>query len=731
MKNTKCIVVLLLGVLMLASCALFSDRAGVAPAAAGSPSVEIKETGGEKAEATAENPAALQDNRKPDPGKSQKPDPGNSAATQNAAPPAQNPVKPVAPPVEADKGVLLNLEDVSLSEFCEAVFIELLKKNYSVSPALKDLPIKISVRMTKPIGRDKVLPLAGEILKQYGILLNEKDDVLYLLPVADVASIEPKFRFGKVPPSPIDGMVLQIIPLTHIGPANLDIVLRRYLSKAGTYLPEGGSNSLIIIDFPDRIAKVLQIVEVLDQQAFAEVSLKIIRPKYWEPTALAKQLTELLKIESIPFLKPREQPRGVYFYPIERLGELYVFYSSQEWLDRILYFVDNLDKAEALGGEERVFIYFPINTSAQDLGNIIEQLFGQMVTSVKTSDQSANQGAGAAMANAFNTPPQPAASPTSSQAGMKKKIIINESRNCLIFVISPSEWSTVRDMLEKLDIPAKQVLIEAVIGEVTLDDQFRLGVEWFIKNNSVAINKRTFSGQGGTEGGLGLGSVGFLYSLTADDGLFRAAINAFMSQNKINILSAPRIVGVDNKECVIRVGTEVPVVTSEAVTGGIQQNGTTGLLRSIQYRNTGVILTVKPTIHGGDLISLDISQEVSEAQTNTTSAIGSPLILNRNIKTSLIARNGQTIFIGGLISKNVSATKTGVPILSQIPLIGSLFTSRSNSERKTELIVLLTPHILSNDTELDYLTDELRDHVLPDIKKYSIKEIKKDPLDKK
>ena len=706
MSTTKCLICIVLIVFLAASCVPTTDHVGVEPTIGMTQPQDLKQPpdlgGAAKSE---ERPA----------------EPAEKKGKKDQSSQAQEKTPPVPASAE-NQGILLNLEDVSLIEFSEVVFIEFLKKNYTISPSLKDQPVKISVRMTKSIPAEKLIPLVKEILKQYNIYLILKEDVYALVSAADIAALDPEFRVGKVAPAIRDetGMVLQIIPLDHVGSSQIEYIIRRYLSKSGTFIPEPITNSLIILDFPDRIAKILEILDILDQEIFKNIHLKVIKPRFWEPAGLVKQITELLRIESIPMFRPREQERGVVFVPIERLGEIYVFATSQEWLDRVLFYVESLDKAEALGGDERMFIYFPLNTSARELGNIVGQLFGSVETPAGAAERQSGEAATGRSLPA-----------SQSLLGIPKKFIVDESRNSLIFVLAPSQWANIRDLLERLDIPAKQVLIEAIIGELTLDDQFRMGVEWFVKNYGIKVDNKTFTGQGGTEKGLGLGGVGFLYSLVANDDLFRAAINAFISQNRIKIISAPRILGVDNKESVIRVGTEVPVVTSEAVTGQIQTEGTTGLLRSIQYRNTGVILTVKPTIHAGS-VSLEFSQEVSEAQTNTISVgIQSPLILTRSIRTNLIARDGQTVFIGGLISKNVSSTRTGVPILSQIPLIGELFKSRSQSERRTELIVLLTLHILSEKSDLDYLTDEFRDKVLPEIKKIAIKEIKRSPDEKK
>ncbi len=600
--------------------------------------------------------------------------------------------KPVK--IEEDENIIINLEDVSIVEFSEVVFSELLKKNYVISAALKKSPTRITVRMSKSVPKNKVIYLVSKVLREHNIVVQEKEDTYYLYPQSQVKSIEPKFRYGKAPPREELGIIFQIIPLDHIATSQVDFIVRRFLSKSGTYLPEGHTNSLIIIDYPERIANILEILEIIDKDFFENITLKIAKPTYWEPSDLTKQVYELLDVESIPTLKPRTTSIGVLLLPIDRSREIYIFSSNEKWLERVFFFIDKLDKPEALGGENRTFIYFPVNTSAQDLGAIVAQALGQVETPEKT------------------TPPKE----------LSKKIIIDESRNALIFITSPSNWETIKDLLEKIDIPSKQVLIECIIAELTLDKQFQLGLEWFIKNSGIKIRKKTYTSELGTEGGLGLGGLGFLYTFVADDEAFRAAFNAFVSQDRIEIISAPRIIGTDNKEAEIHIGNEVPVILSEAVTGQIQQQGTTGLLRSVQYRTTGVILTVKPTIHSSGVVSLDIRQELSEAQLNTSSEISSPMILKRSINTSLVAKNGQTIFIGGLISKNVSITKKGVPILSKIPLIGSLFRSTSESERKTELIVLLTPHILSDSTELEYITDEFRKKIMPDIVKFSIKE---------
>jgi general secretion pathway protein D len=634
--------------------------------------------------------------------------------------------------VKKDDEILINLEDVSLFEFSEAVFKDLLKSNYKIAPSLKDAEMRLSVRMTRPVPRSKMIPLVTTILKDYDVYLSQEGDFFILMDAKNRDSIVPKFLYGKKTPTPSElGLIFQIIPLDHLSPLQMDIILQRFVSKSGEFKADEATGSLIIIDYPDRIQKILEIVDVLDRQVFADVSLKIIKPTYWEPGALVKQLAEFLRVESIPVLKPREQAAGVLLLPIERLREVYIFSSKKEWLDRVLFYVEKLDTPDASGGEERPFIYFPTHAAARELGGAISQIFNMsqgIVESVRASGEGGGQGGTSGRMGRGGTQTSAPQASTSGGAagetGKAGKIIVDEPRNCLIFITSPSEWANIKDLLGKLDIPAKQVLIEAVIAELTLDKKLQMGLEWFMKNQDVKFQKKEFTGSGGTEGGLGIGSVGFLYSLASDDQLFRMAINAFVSQNRLKIISAPRIIGRDNIEATIEVGTEVPVVTSEAAAASLQQEGTTSLLRSIQYRPTGVILRVIPTIHSDGAVSLQIAQEVSEAQTNQVSQISSPIILSRKITTSLVARNGQTVFIGGLISRNTDNTTGGVPFLSKIPLLGLLFKTSSSSERRTELIVLITPHVITESTELDFVSEEFQKKMVPEIHKFSLKEKK-------
>ncbi|MFH1295684.1 MAG: type II secretion system protein GspD, partial [Bacteroidota bacterium] len=273
---------------------------------------------------------------------------------------------------------------------------------------------------------------------------------------------------------------------------------------------------------------------------------------------------------------------------------------------------------------------------------------------------------------------------------------VDGNRNALIIYATPKKYNSLESLLKKLDVMPVQVLIEASVAEVTLTDTLQYGLEWFLKNND---KKQTSIFQ--TLGGLGLGSGGLDASLITDSEKFQMLINALAQEDMVKILSSPRVTVRDGKSASIIVGTEVPVTTSEATTSEVTEEGSSGIIRSVQYRSTGVSLQVTPSVHAKGVVTLEITQEVSEAQSNTTSDISSPMILNRTITTEVVAGDGQTVLLGGLIKENKSETVTRIPLLGSIPILGHLFKTTSKGSDRTELVIMITPHIIRNTQQID------------------------------
>lgn len=245
------------------------------------------------------------------------------------------------------------------------------------------------------------------------------------------------------------------------------------------------------------------------------------------------------------------------------------------------------------------------------------------------------------------------------------------------------------------------------VAEVTLDDSTQLGVEWAFKMANLDINGKSRTVQGGTLGGLGIGKGGLTVTTLNSVGDTNMIINALASNNRASVLSSPRIMARNGEYASIQVGQEVPILTSQ------QSNANTsgGVLQTVQYRSTGVILKVKPVIHSGDRIELEVYQEVSSAASTSTGITTSPTISQRKVETRLTLRDGSTILLGGLIGGSTSAGDSGIPLFKDIPLIGQLFRTNTDSRKKTELLILITPYVINDDIEAEAITSAFRNQV--------------------
>jgi len=405
-------------------------------------------------------------------------------------------------------------------------------------------------------------------------------------------------------------------------------------------------------------------------------------------------------------VKSPKEP-GILLIPIKTLRSLLVIAPDDKSLNHVLEWKERLDTPEAAGSQEKPFTYIPRYSRASDLVKSIRNLYGfmpaqQPVPAGPTGQQPASEGLPLGQ-------PQPAPFPQAQPAptgqaqaasvmipGMK--ISADDNRNIIMIVSTPEMYKNILSHLNELDVPQRQVLIEATIAEFTLTDDLKYGLEWMLKGSGEGTS--TLLSTFGVPGGPGL-----VYQFLSNSQNFNTLINAYAAQNKVNILSTPRLVVLDNQEATIQVGTDVPVVTGSAlVPAG------SSILQSYSYVHTGVMLRVKPTINTEGLLTLNISQEVSEAGTNPP-GISSPTILTRRISTSVVAAHGQSIALGGLISDNISLAESKVPFLGDIPLIGYLFKTTSKSKKRTELLVVITPSILTSVDDAAKITKELKNEL--------------------
>jgi len=273
-------------------------------------------------------------------------------------------------------------------------------------------------------------------------------------------------------------------------------------------------------------------------------------------------------------------------------------------------------------------------------------------------------------------------------------------------------------MIQKLDVVPKQVLIEVLIVEVTLDDSMSLGFQWNLRSEGT-VGDNTFTSTTSTE--YGVGSKSGLNWTVFEPTRFNSILNTFASDSRIEILSNPHILCSNNMDAKIQIGDEVPTLSSQAVTqpGSTTTPGTSYnpyYTSQVEYLSTGIILSVKARVNEARMVSIEISQEVSEAQQNELADINSPTIRKRVLETSVTVRDNQTIVMGGLMSNKKTKSDQGIPLLSKIPFLRWLFGSESRETSKKELILFITPHVIGTPYEVYEKTMEFMDK-LPRVEK--------------
>jgi len=282
--------------------------------------------------------------------------------------------------------------------------------------------------------------------------------------------------------------------------------------------------------------------------------------------------------------------------------------------------------------------------------------------------------------------------------------VVDTNRNVLFFSGSGQEWRELLKLIKEVDKPVPMVVIDVLLAEITLGGQQESGVEWKFLGDGIEGTDLT----GSTFGGLGVGSSGL--SLTFDSaGETRAIINAFYSNDRAVIRSSPKLLVKSGESAFIEVGNEIPIITSNS-----QSIDSTDapVIQTIQYRKTGVLLSINPIVQASGMVDLQISQELSEKATSSASAVsGSPTILTRKVETALALHDGGSVLLGGLISSSKSTGQQGIPGLGKIPVIGRLFRSDISTDTQTELLMLVSVYVIDSHEGAVELTESLRERI--------------------
>ncbi|WP_165799599.1 secretin N-terminal domain-containing protein [Sphingomonas oleivorans] len=591
-----------------------------------------------------------------------------------------------------ERPIAATLPPQPLTQFIDTVFGDLLGLPYFTGPDVarrRDL-----VALSGPIAMSnrRFFAMVQAALRQYGLAVAIENGVVQIVEDELLSSRAPLFMRARALPEtpPASRPVIRFASLSSVSVGAVTDVLQTVYRDRGAirFLAQEGDNALVISGNPREVESAIALVETFDQPGFAGGQVARIEPVFWTAEALAETVRSVLATEGFA-IGPEA---GVRFLPVPFANSILIFASDRELFRRALYWIRELDSPGAFADQDGVFIYTVENTTAAELGALVAQLTPGGRAPEETPKTIPITGERSALPRPdMNADAAAARAPVTNG-----RITIDPGGNRLLFRGKRSEFATLRALMAQLDTPPKQVLVQVTVAEVTLSDDTRFGIEWL-------LDAALFGGDvtADTRGGLARepGGLGATFTRVFSTGTVQAALNAIAQNRNLNILSTPRLVARSGSEAQILIGSDVPIITSQRAAGN-QTNGDTDILQTVQYRQTGVILNMRPVIYGADRVDIELYQEVSSQEPNRTSPIASPLILNRSVTTQLSLREGMTAVIGGLIQDNYSREQKGVPLLKDIPLIGQAFRVDAMTGAKVELLLLVTPYILRSDENM-------------------------------
>lgn len=600
---------------------------------------------------------------------------------------------PARPPIRLDgDAVMLNFEQAPLNEVIHTILGDTLGLDYVIE---NQVPGEITLRTRSPIPRDQLLPILESLLRNNNVLMiRGPNDRFFISASGNIRSTVPSYASA-----PGAGFSNVIVPLQYISATEMAEILKPVARDDAFVRVDTGRNLLILAGTQLQLQGWLDIVSTFDVDQLAGKSVGIF--------PLANSTVEELfaELEHILATSPDLGIKGisgmVRIMPVERLNSIMVVSPRAHYIATVQAWIEELDSIEDPASEPILQVYPVRNGNAGQLASLLSTIYGGSGGASGTSGGVApgmTQATSGGGADGSNQRRDVSSGGGTFDLGDDVRVVSDDYNNTLLVYATPYEYQKIERILNKLDVVATQVLIEASIVEVTLRDDLEYGLEWAFDNNLGGGD----SGRGLLDLGGGLQpQAGFSYTITNSAGAVKAVLNALAEDSLINVISTPSVMVLDNHTASIHVGDQQPIQSQSTVTnGGNVQN-------SITYKDTGVKLTVTPSVNDGGLVTLDIEQSVTDVGP-VDAATRQRSFLERNVSSRVAIRSGESVVLGGLIRDNETEGQSGVPVLKDIPLVGSLFSTTTMASTRTELLIFITPRVMESDQDLRDLNLEMR-----------------------
>jgi general secretion pathway protein D len=650
------------------------------------------------------------------------------------------------PPVVVSPGgdVTLNFADADIREVVRAIVGNILGLNYYIDSKVQGT---LTVETTRPLPRAAVLPTLERVLRASGAALVEDNGLVRIMPLD-----------GTEKSAPLQGNAIRILPLQYMTADQLQKVVQPFVPLGASLQTDSAHNVMVLSGTSEDMDSLVNLIRSFDTDWLSRMSFALVPLRNGTADAIASQMQEIVAAASG---SSEASAANLRLVAVPQLEAILVITSQQRYLAWAQQQIELLDTGSA-DSTERTYIYHVQYGRASDLADVLSKIFGSGAatsSAAKSSSSSSSylqpasslssltagfgtggltsatgtMGLGAAApgteqtagtapspAPASSTPgatsaagtgtaatPASPAAPAEGEAAAQPsapgteslRFVTDERNNAIVVVATPRQYRRIEEALKRLDVKPMQVEIAATIAEVTLNDELQYGLQWFFRqhNNSEAFTNTTTSAPGQV-------FPGFSYQFLLPDANVQVVLNALSTITTVNVVSSPQLLVLNNQTAQLQVGQQVPVPVE-------QQQSTlvagAPLVNTINYVDTGVILSVTPRANSTGEVTLDIEQEVSDVASTTTGGLDAPTLDERRIKSTVSVDSGETVALGGLISTSVTKNRTAIPLLGSIPVVGALFRNDDNTTMRTELLVLIEPHIINGTDDARAATDQL------------------------
>ncbi|WP_458131706.1 type II secretion system secretin GspD [Pseudomonas sp. R3-41] len=629
---------------------------------------------------------------------------------------------------EGQSKVTFNFTNQPIAAVINTILGDLLNEDFSISQGVSG---DVSFSTAKPVDKDQALSILETLLSWTNNALVRQGNRYLVVPAnqAVAGQLTPQYRM----PAPSIGLSAKLFTLDYISAVEMQKLLKPFARENSFLLMDPARNILVMAGTADELNNYQDTIDTFDLNWLKGMSIGVYGLQRANVAELIPELNQLFGPRSGTPLAGM-----VRFLPIERTNAIVAISSQPEYLDEVGRWIDTIDQGG--GYEPQMYVYDVRNMKATDLAHYLRQIYvsnavehkerAQVTPGLRTITLSSNKNTGglgslsSAPTNSDELEPRVDSletdelqeqqseetpegnSTTVGQTDNPVRITAQKSSNQLLIRCRPTQWQEIQAAIRRLDNPPLQVQIETRILEVSLTDGMNLGVQWYLGRLAGKSGTPGIQNASGSQGALGAGGAALkatdtlFYSFVSDN--LQVALHALESNGNTRVLSAPSLVVMNNQNAQIQVGDNIPINQTT-----INLDNTSVSTSSVQYIQTGVILDVVPRINPGGLVYMDIQQQVSDAS-KIVDSNGNPSISTRSVSTQVAVQSGQTILLGGLIKQDEARQDNRVPYLGAIPGLGWLFSDKRSSHDRTELIVLITPKVISDGDAARRVTNEYR-----------------------